>query len=351
MGQQCMRQMPLCNWEPPENGNLEAALEGFRTNSAVIFLKPSAVNSATISLVEGRLEQAGIKVTQRGRLEAAEIRQQGLFDLHYRNVAAKALTQAPKDLSPSKVGLEEFKRVFRTAWRTALKQGIVLNTAQAAERLHLSAEEVCTRFLALKPGKDVAKLGGGFYAGRIEGIFVINGYYPALRDQYMVDGACIHYFALEWPTDSELSFAKFLHEIRGNPDPAKASEKSLRGVLFKKWKELGLQQQPTMADNGLHASGSPFEAMLDRHTWLGVRIEDDVFMKALNASAGIPLSVLKVWLTDPVVTHDWTRCQLFDLLKGLNTSDCLQLANTIHCENDGTFEKGGSIVESMPSVN
>jgi len=150
--------------------------------------------------------------------------------------------------------------------------------------------------------------------------------------------AGIHYFAVEWPSDSDLHFAQFLEEVRGHANPALANERSIRGLLYRQWESIGLQSRPSIADNGLHASASPFEAMMERHVWLDTRLEDDHFMRALTASVGIPPAVVRVWMTDPVVTYDWSRCHLFDLLKGLNTADCLQKATFIHAENDGTLE-------------
>jgi len=48
-----------------------------------------------------------------------------------------------------------------------------------------------------KQAKQLVKFGGGFYCGRIEAagrvVFVINGFFMAMRDKYTAAGASITY--------------------------------------------------------------------------------------------------------------------------------------------------------------
>ncbi len=41
-------------------------------------------------------------------------------------------------------------------------------------------------------------------------------------------------------------------------------------MLTSNWKELGLGYEPTVGDNCVHASASPFEGLAERMNWLKV---------------------------------------------------------------------------------
>ncbi len=49
---------------------------------------------------------------------------------------------------------------------------------------------------------------------------------------------------------------------------------SLREMLTSNWKELGLGYEPTVGDNCVHASASPFEGLAERMNWLKVEPKD-----------------------------------------------------------------------------
>jgi len=64
---------------------------------------------------------------------------------------------------------------------------------------------------------------------------------------------------------------------------------------------LGLATKPNTGDNDVHASTSPFEAMAERHNWLGHSIEQDNFWKGLLAF-GITMDTIHKWKSDLQVT-------------------------------------------------
>eukprot|EP00971_Amphidinium_carterae_P113490 2248533-Amphidinium_carterae.1 len=158
MGQPCLRQLPSCA-NIGTSDSLESGLQGYKTNSAFIFLKPAAVTNATVVLVQSCLQQAGIKTISSGAISAEQISRRGLVDEHYKHVQSKALSMNPKDLAPTKAGLEEFKRTFCLLWRSVVKQGLVLNAAQAADKLRISPIELSRKFALLRRGTEVVRLG------------------------------------------------------------------------------------------------------------------------------------------------------------------------------------------------
>ena len=108
----------------------------------------------------------------------------------------------------------------------------------------------------------------------------------AMREKFTKPGTSIHYYLVEWDA-SKLSWEDFRGKVLGATDPATAAPGSLRKEIFAQWKSLGLTAEPNVGDNGVHASASPFEALAERLNWMGAKLEDDAFGKAMLAS-GIP---------------------------------------------------------------
>ena len=89
--------------------------------------------------------------------------------------------------------------------------------------------------------------------GSPDGIYVINGFYMSMRQKYTEKGAAIHYLMCEWDSD-KLSWEDFRGKVLGATDPVKAAEGSLRRTILDDYKKLGLQSEPNVGDNGVHAS-------------------------------------------------------------------------------------------------
>ncbi|KAL1528534.1 hypothetical protein AB1Y20_009877 [Prymnesium parvum] len=158
-------------------------------------------------------------------------------------------------------------------------------------------------------------------------IFVINGFYMAMREKYTKPGASIHYYLVEWDP-SKLSWEEFRSKVLGATDPTTASDSSLRKAIYKNWKALDLKSEPNVGDNGVHASASPFEALAERLNWLGAKLEDDPFGKAMLES-GIPKDTIMKWTKDPQVSFEGKKSSLFDLLEDLDYDECLAKAQAI----------------------
>lgn len=88
--------------------------------------------------------------------------------------------------------------------------------------------------------------------------------------------------------------------------------------MFKDWKSLGLDYEPTVGDNCVHASASPFEGLAERMNWLKVDPANDSF-GSLCLNAGITLDTLKTWSVDPQVKGK----SIFDQLEDKDVEDCL----------------------------
>ena len=107
-----------------------------------------------------------------------------------------------------------------------------------------------------------------------EQLFIINGFYMAMREKFTLETAKIHYFVVEFDAE-KLSWEDFRGKVLGATDPSKAAEGSIRSMLLAKYRELGFASAPTTADNCVHASASPFEGMCEFLNWL--EVPDDAF--------------------------------------------------------------------------
>lgn len=311
-------------------GELEVA-QASRTSAAFVFIKPHAVTGAVKELVAKRFADEGIAVLAQGSIDAATIDKNMLIDTHYGAIANRAMKQKPTDLVVQPKAQAEFQKAFGLSWADALKQGKVYNLVDAAQKLGCTVDDIGDKYDGLRKGVDMIKFGGGFYCGKVDDIYVINGFYARMRAQFTTPGTCIHYYAVEWDP-ARLSWADFRGKVLGGTDPKTADAGSLRNDIYREWKGLGLSSEPNTGENGVHASASPFEALAERVNWLGVPLQQDPFCRAMLA-VGVPLQSIKAWCDDPAVSFDGKKQSLFDLLEDLDGRDCLQKSASIHASN------------------
>ena len=70
-----------------------------------------------------------------------------------------------------------------------------------AAKLGLSMSELGTEYDKLKKCETMLRFGGGFYCGKVEDVFVINGFYACMREQFSKPGTTIYYYQVEWDAD------------------------------------------------------------------------------------------------------------------------------------------------------
>lgn len=311
-------------------------------NSAFVFIKPHAVNEKVKALTSKGLAEHGITIVKEGSLDAATIDKNMLIDNHYYAIASKATLLEPSELN---VPAEKFKGKFGIGWQEALDKGLVYNAKQACEKLGLDAESMDAEWAKCKKSGNLIKFGGGFYCGFISGIYIFNGFFMAMRNKYVAPGVSIYYYVVEWDS-AKLSWEDFRGNVLGPTDPATGPDGCLRGIIYKEWQSLGLEFEPNVGDNGLHASASPFEALSERMNWVGATLEQDEFGAAMLA-AGISKETIKAWSVDPQVTYGAPsmpiKGSLFDALEDVDSDQCLALARMI---NQGTK---GSSTAAAPS--
>ncbi|CAE8717224.1 unnamed protein product, partial [Polarella glacialis] len=285
--------------------NQDIVAEGGAKHAAFVFIKPHAVYDKVKDLVKEKLAENGITIKSEGQIKAETIDKKKLIDVHYGAIAAKAVMMKPSELTVQEKAQKEFETQFGVAWSKVMEEGLVYNAMDAAKKLDITADELGEKYDQLKKGETIIKFGGGFYCGKVDGIYVINGFYMSMRGKFTAKGTSIYYYEVEWPAD-KLAWSDFRGKVLGGTDPATAPGSSLRNIVYSKWEELGLQAQPDTGDNGVHASASPFEALAERCNWLRASVGRDSFGKD--------------WSQDPLVEFEGGKKSLFDLMEDLD--DC-----------------------------
>eukprot|EP00928_Gymnodinium_smaydae_P061177 TRINITY_DN4532_c0_g1_i2.p1 TRINITY_DN4532_c0_g1~~TRINITY_DN4532_c0_g1_i2.p1 ORF type:complete len:847 (-),score=232.12 TRINITY_DN4532_c0_g1_i2:74-2614(-) len=288
-------------------------------NRAFIFIKPHANNEAVRKLVTEKLAQDGISILSEGEISSAKIRESNMIDRHYHSIASKATLAKPSEVS---VPLAQFAADFGEEWGEVVASGRAANATMAAEAFKLSPAELEAEWAKCK----AVKFGGGFYIAKMTvggtTLYVLNGFYLSTREKFVKEGSSIHYYSVSWRPESR-SWEAFRSGTVGATQPAEAAEGSLRRSILQRWKELGLAAEPNMGDNGVHGSASPFEALVERLTWLGSKASSDPFGAAL-LRAGLSAERIEEWATNPLLYLSGGERPVFDSLEDQNAEVCIQ---------------------------
>jgi len=289
-------------------------------NRALVFIKPHAVTDKTIILVEEFLDSQGIQLSKSRRINAKQIRKQGIVDKHYFAIARTAVFSKPEEYDMGEAAKSKFADAFGTSWDSAVEQGRVLNSIDAQKRLgEISGIELNEHW---KQSQQV-KLAPGLYAGYFdgEGLYVINGFYPGQREVFTTEGAQVVLYEAQFDP-ARISWEQFRQEIIGATDPAKAVEGSLRNLLLNRYTGLGLTDKPEMSRNGVHASAGPLEGLRERMVWLGTKIKEDPFAAAL-LNRGMSKKRLEELLENPIIQLDGQTGPVFDLTEDTDSESAV----------------------------
>ena len=161
--------------------------------------------------------------------------------------------------------------------------------------------------------------------------FVINGFYDGLRKQYVEDGSKVIVFRVHFK-ESDVSWARFRQEIIGSTNPQEAKEGSLRHQILKNWKDLGLDEEPNYANNGVHASAGPIEGLHERLLWFGTKLKDDPFGAAL-LKANVDPDIIETFLKNKTVTLYGHTDSTFNFTEELDSSVCIRHALDLQNED------------------
>ncbi len=143
-----------------------------------------------------------------------------LVDQKYYAIASKATLVKPDQLPISKNKRHKFKRGFNASWNEMMSAGKIYNAADACKFLGVDANGLNAAWVKAKKDRKHIKLGNGFYCALIDSIpgkppiYVLNGFFMAMRAKFVNRGASIHYYVVEFSSD-ELKWADFRGKVLG----------------------------------------------------------------------------------------------------------------------------------------
>ena len=291
-------------------------------NRALVFIKPHAMTERTIRFTEEFLDRHGLSVTARGVLTAERIDADAIVDRHYFAIASTAVVTSPASYTISDEAKRRFEDAFGESWDSALSAGKIKNAKELMEERSLESGR---KLQALWETGTHTKLGPGFYAGKLKDIdrYVVNGFYPAMREKFTEAGGRVGWYAVEFEP-SELSWKTFRGEVIGATDPTKAAAGSLRNELLGRWRELDQNTVPSVSDNGVHASAGPIEGLRELSVWTGAEPAEQELARELF-ERGMTRQALSALLENGPVTIREKTGPVFDLTEDIDADEAVGL--------------------------
>ena len=328
-----------------------------RANIALVFVKPHACTTEGVKFVRKELAE---KVCILGEcpMSGDALKAGNVMDQHYAAIAKNSLQVDPAELTVSDEAKEKFSQIFRMEWDAALEDHCVLNAQDCAVKLGTSDDDPLPAkdlFQLWKLAPEKVKVAPGAYVAKVRGaqpkndedfggeedngedpLFVVNGFYPALKANFENSDAQIHLFVVAFDP-CVLPWADFRRDVIGATNPEKASESSLRAKILRDYQNLNLKEPPDNTDNGVHGSAGPLEALKERLLWLNFPLEKDpTGAKLLELAVWdeSKQSVLKDLLDNPLLDAPGLHGRAFDLTEDRDTPDLFALANNLAFQSD-----------------
>jgi hypothetical protein len=164
-------------------------------------------------------------------------------------------------------------------------------------------------------------------------VYVMNGFFMAMREEYVKAGSSTHAYVIQWNADT-LSWKDFSTRAIGAADPVKALPDSLRKVIFEMYQTLGMSmstQSSSLANDYIHASASPLEGLAERIHWCSKKVHQDEYGRILLGK-GIPEGKILDWCDNVFVSPlpvngkdpNSSGMRIFDVVQGMDSKECAE---------------------------
>jgi len=290
---------------------------------AMLYLKPHANTAAAQLAVRSFLERRGMRIVKEAGVDANAMHYNAYkFEKQYSVIAKRAVHSEPAEISLTAASFVRFQKKFGLSWAVAVSQNRVKNAASACEYLEMDIATFTRVWIKCMQKNLYLQFGRGLCVGYIDSvegkdaIFVINGFFFGMRSEYQCADSQLHCFSVEFDADA-IPWSVFRSNILGSSDPLKAHPDSLRRHLASLAKSLELRLEPSILHNCIHGSSSAFEAIAEHALWFGSPITSIPFANRL-LSSGIPATVIKEWLDNPIVKGR----RVYDHMESLGCDDC-----------------------------
>jgi len=191
------------------------------------------------------------------------------------------------------------------------------------------ADEDCFSLDEFWLSKKSIKIRSGFYVQKYKrndrNLILVNGFHPAQLAHYTNPAHRIVLILVHSNTD----WAVLRNQMIGATFPEKAVSGSIRKILYERPKEFGLQSV-NVANNGVHLSAGPFEAMFEILNFFGEILGS-------NANNTTPVALQKMIdsnldrkkalriLENPEINHSPKPTDLFTLTEDMDTDEAITL--------------------------
>ena len=308
-------------------------------NTAFLYLKPNANKPSVRMAVSKMLIEKGFKITEKGPVWSDAIISNSLFDKQYLNIAKRSMLQKPALMVLSSSAALKFKEKFGIYWHETISGGKIFNSVDAIEKLGVDFMTLSELWRKAYSGDRVLRLAKGFHVAYIinedgdkdKGVYCVNGFYQSMRKSYLQPDSSIYYMLVEWDEgDSDddadaVTWETLRSQIIGCSDPSRAHPSSIRKLIYQNWKKYGLTRPPDVEANGIHVSGSAFEATIEVANWLNRPVFDEaLFQKFLEAN--VPHPTTREWMSNPQIKGK----AIYDHFEGLGFTECVNKARELY---------------------
>ena len=281
-------------------------------NTAFMFIKPHANTERTREFVrETILDQINPFDDEHGRIVleydiSSEQNKNGtLVDKQYKTLARYAAGVRGVVSAKAKIKPGKFKKTFGEDLEKVLEEKRIYNALEALSSCACTPgllHELWVQAEDFEPAsmKKVVKFGKDYYCANLlihgKNVYVINGFYMAMRESYVKGRNSIHAFVIQWDASS-LHWRDFREKVIGATNPTIAEEGSLRKLIYERYQEFEIEERPNTMNNAIHASASPLEALAEQCIWLEHDIQSIDYGRLL-LGRGVPQSVILDWCHD-----------------------------------------------------
>lgn len=318
--------------DPTRRTGTETHPKSAAPESCVIVCKPtvSACPHAVERVIEV-LASHGVTLQHHLKISGGEVKSRRIFEGQYSTLHHFACICPAQELELTANEQKQFRTTFAgLTWREAIDDNAVFNAVEVCEALRIEPKDLSDAWeraeakVRLRKGLYIARLdrncaGDGTMKKKLyKPYYMVNGFYPALEAQYCAPTATTHALICDWD-GSKTSWAQLMSSVIGSTDPAGAADNSVRGTLFREWAHLGMASPSDLWHNGVHASASAFEGLVERLRWKkGAMLYTDPLGSRL-LGARIKSTQIAEWTHNPIINGR----PLFDQLQLLSSADCV----------------------------
>lgn len=239
-----------------------------RINQAVVFTKPLHHTGLPLSpqqlgdQTRAFLEQKGLKIVFSKNASGKELAERNVIQQHYLMYSKASSVSSIDELELSTDASEKFEIAFGKSWQDEVGSGKIMGNPQLLEEKGINTNQLFLLWNDKFNNNQTQKLQDGLLVTYLEELncYCINGFYPAMEENFYHPETDINYYVLEFDP-ANVSWQQFRKTILGATDASKSDPESLRGQLYARYSTA--VKYPGR-DNFVHGSAGPVEGLIER---------------------------------------------------------------------------------------